>query len=164
VDETRPFLQGSRLTAYELEKEGIPFKLNCDSAAAFLMQRGEVDLVCVGADRIVANGDTANKIGTYNLAVQAHYHQVPFLVAAPSTTFDLKMTSGDAITIEERSPEELRQIGDIQIAPASAPVFNPSFDVTPAGLISAIVAESGVIAPVTAEQIRKVLAGTAVCS
>ncbi|MBM4253055.1 MAG: S-methyl-5-thioribose-1-phosphate isomerase [Deltaproteobacteria bacterium] len=164
VDETRPYLQGSRLTAYELEREGIPFRLNCDSAAAVLMQRGEVDLVCVGADRIVANGDTANKIGTYNLAVQAHFHQVPFVVAAPTTTFDLQLNDGKAIAIEDRSPEELRQIAGIRIAPPAAPVFNPSFDVTPAALITAIVTDRGWIAPVRATEIRKVLAATAVCS
>lgn len=164
VDETRPYLQGSRLTAYELSQEGIPYTVVCDSAAAFLMQRGEVDAICVGADRIVANGDTANKIGTYSLAVQAHYHHIPFIVAAPSTTFDLGLSDGTGITIEERSPEELRQIGNLAIAPAGAPVFNPSFDVTPANLISAIVTDRGVIDPVVGEQLLKVLGAAVVCS
>jgi methylthioribose-1-phosphate isomerase len=142
--ETRPRLQGLRLTAYELGKEGIPFHSIADGAAGSLMAAGRVDCVIVGADRIAANGDTANKIGTYSLAVLADYHKLPFYVAAPSSTLDPSVSSGDRIVIEERSSEELTQVEGVPIAPAGCPVYNPAFDVTPARLVSAIVTETGV--------------------
>ncbi len=144
VDETRPVMQGSRLTAWEMAREGIPHRLISDVAAAFVMQRGDVDLVVTGADRIAANGDTANKIGTYGLAVLARHHGIPFYVAAPFSTIDSAIATGAAIVIEERDPVEVRGIGDRQTAPASSPIFNPAFDVTPAALISAIITERGV--------------------
>lgn len=155
VDETRPLLQGGRLTAWELGELGIPYTLICDSMAASLMARGEVDAVWVGADRIAANGDVANKIGTYNLAVLAHYHQVPFYVAAPATTLDRLCPNGSAIPIEQRAPAEVTGVagsfGQVQWAPDNARVFNPAFDVTPAELISAWVLDSGVV---TADQVN----------
>ena len=135
VDETRPLLQGARLTAWELEQDGIPHAVIADSAAGSLMALGEVDLVVTGADRIAANGDTANKIGTYSLAVLATHHRIPFYVVAPSSTLDLATHAGSAIPIEERDPGELTE---------RFPARNPAFDVTPAGLISAIVTENGV--------------------
>ena len=147
ADETRPYLQGSRLTAFELRAEGIPYRVVADSAAAYLMQQGKIDWVIVGADRIAANGDTANKIGTYGLAVQARHHGVEFFVAAPLSTFDRAMASGSQIPVEERSPEEIRRTGDRQMTPVDAPVYNPSFDVTPAALISGIITERGVLRP-----------------
>jgi methylthioribose-1-phosphate isomerase len=144
VDETRPVMQGSRLTAWELVREGIPHRLIADVAAAFVMKRGEVDLVITGADRIAANGDTANKIGTYGLAVLARHHGIPFYVAAPSSTIDPAIATGAAIVIEERDPAEVRGVGGRQTAPTASPVFNPAFDVTPASLITAIVTERGI--------------------
>ena len=144
VDETRPVMQGSRLTAWEMVREGIPHRVISDVAAAFVMKRGDVDLVVTGADRIAANGDTANKIGTYGLAVLARHHGIPFYVAAPSSTIDPAIATGAAIVIEERDPAEVRGVGGCQTAPAASPVFNPAFDVTPAGLISAIITERGV--------------------
>ncbi|HEY2325989.1 MAG TPA: S-methyl-5-thioribose-1-phosphate isomerase [Gaiellaceae bacterium] len=135
VDETRPLLQGARLTAWELEQAGIPHTVIADSAAASVLASGDVDLIVVGADRIAANGDTANKIGTYSLAVLAHHHGVPLYVVAPSSTVDLRTATGSAIPIEERSPAEIT---------ARFPAYNPAFDVTPAELIAAIVTESGV--------------------
>ena len=147
VDETRPVLQGSRLTAWEMVKEGIPHRLISDVAAASVMQRGEVDLVVTGADRIAANGDTANKIGTYGVAVLARHHGIPFYVAAPFSTIDPAIASGAAIVIEERDPAEVRQLGGRQIAPSESPVYNPAFDVTPAELIAAIITERGVYRP-----------------
>lgn len=147
VDETRPVLQGARLTAWEFVKEGIPHRVISDAAAASLMARGEVDLVVTGADRIAANGDTANKIGTYALAVLAKHHGVPLYVAAPFSTIDPSLPSGDLIPIEERDANEVRSLGGRQIAPAASPVFNPAFDVTPAALIAAIVTERGVFRP-----------------
>ena len=135
VDETRPLLQGSRLTAWELETVGIPHAVIADSAAASLMARGEVDVVVTGADRIAANGDTANKIGTYSLAVLAHHHEIPLYVVAPTSTVDLSTTDGAGIPIEERDPAEIT---------ARFPARNPAFDVTPARLIDAIVTETGV--------------------
>ena len=139
VDETRPLLQGARLTAWELETLGIPFSVIADGAAASLMRTGEVDAVLTGADRIAANGDTANKVGTYGLAVSAHRNDIPFLVVAPTSTLDPRMPTGDAIPIEQRSPDEIS---------ARFPAHNPAFDVTPAELISAIVTEEGVhVAP-----------------
>jgi len=147
VDETRPVMQGSRLTAWELATEGIPHRLISDVAAGFVMKRGEVDLVVTGADRIAANGDTANKIGTYSVAVLARHHGIPFYVAAPCSTIDPSIPTGDAIVIEERAAAEVRGVGDRQTAPAASPVFNPAFDVTPAELITAIVTERGVVRP-----------------
>jgi methylthioribose-1-phosphate isomerase len=144
VDETRPVMQGSRLTAWELLREGIPHRLISDVAAAFVMTRGEVDLVVTGADRIAANGDTANKIGTYGLAVLARHHGIPFYVAAPSSTIDPAIATGAAIVIEERDPAEVRGVGGRQTAPAASPVFNPAFDVTPAELITAIITDRGI--------------------
>jgi methylthioribose-1-phosphate isomerase len=145
--ETRPRQQGLRLTAYELLKEGIPFNSIADSAAAALMRQEKIDAVIVGADRIAANGDTANKIGTYMLALVAKAHGVPFYVAAPSSTLDPAMASGDAIPIEERDPRELTEIEGVAVAPAGTPVWNPAFDVTPGSLISAIITEDGVFRP-----------------
>jgi methylthioribose-1-phosphate isomerase len=144
VDETRPVLQGSRLTAWELAREGIPHAVIADVAAASTMARGEVDLVVVGADRIAANGDTANKIGTYGLAVLARHHALPFYVAAPFSTIDPRVPDGSAIPIEERDPREVQEFGGRRIVPAGSPARNPAFDVTPAGLITAIVTERGV--------------------
>ena len=144
VDETRPVMQGSRLTAWEMARDGIPHRLISDVAAAFVMKRGEVDLVITGADRIAANGDTANKIGTYGLAVLARHHGIPFYVAAPCSTIDPAIATGAAIVIEERDPAEVRGVGGRQTAPAASPVFNPAFDVTPADLITAIVTERGI--------------------
>jgi methylthioribose-1-phosphate isomerase len=147
VDETRPLLQGARLTAYELEQAGIPYRLVTDASAGALMARGLVDRVVVGADRIVANGDVANKIGTYTLAVLAQRHGLPFLVAAPLSTFDPDTPSGDEIRIEERAAAEVTQIGSQPIAPAGADAANWAFDVTPHELVTAIVTEAGVLEP-----------------
>ena len=147
VDETRPVMQGSRLTAWECVQEAIPHRLIADVAAASVMARGEVDLVVTGADRIAANGDTANKIGTYSLAVLAAHHRVPFYIAAPFSTIDPSIASGAQIPIEERDASEVRRVGAQQTAPSASPVFNPAFDVTPAGLIAAIVTERGVMRP-----------------
>lgn len=144
VDETRPLLQGARLTAWELEAAGIPHTLIADSAAGGLLAAGEVDCVFVGADRIAASGDTANKVGTYPLAVLAREHGIPFYVAAPLSTIDRSCLSGDAIPIEERDPREVTEIGGARIAPEGVGVLNPAFDVTPARLIAAIVTERGV--------------------
>jgi methylthioribose-1-phosphate isomerase len=144
VDETRPVLQGARLTAWELAREGIPHAVIADVAAASTMARGEVDLVVVGADRIAANGDTANKIGTYGLAVLARHHAIPFYVAAPFSTIDPAIPDGSAIPIEERDPREVLELAGRRIVPAGSPARNPAFDVTPAALITAIVTERGV--------------------
>jgi methylthioribose-1-phosphate isomerase len=147
VDETRPVMQGSRLTAWECVRDGIPHRLVADVVAASLMARGEVSLVITGADRIAANGDTANKIGTYALAVLARHHGVPFYVAAPSSTIDPALPSGREIPIEERDAGEVRRVGAQPTAPDASPVYNPAFDVTPAALITAIVTERGVFRP-----------------
>jgi methylthioribose-1-phosphate isomerase len=147
VDETRPVMQGSRLTAWEMVQEGIPHRLISDVAAGFVMKRGEVDLVVTGADRIAANGDTANKIGTYALAVLARHHGIPFYVAAPWSSIDLGIATGADIVIEERDPAEVRGVAGRETAPADSPVFNPAFDVTPAELITAIITERGVLRP-----------------
>ncbi|MCL6515521.1 MAG: S-methyl-5-thioribose-1-phosphate isomerase [Alicyclobacillus sp.] len=157
VDETRPFLQGARLTAYELLADGIPFTLITDSMAAHFMRAGQVDAVVVGADRIAANGDTANKIGTYGLAVLCHHHRIPFYVAAPSTTFDLSIPSGASIPIEERASGEVTHVLGLPVAPAGVCAAHPAFDVTPAELITGIVTEFGVVEP-NAERIRATLA------
>ncbi len=145
VDETRPYLQGARLTAWELAQAGVPHTLIADVAAGHLMARGEVDAVIVGADRVAANGDTANKLGTYTLAVLAARHKIPFYVAAPTTSVDLDTPDGSAITIEERHADELLVIRGVRIAPQGTEVRNPAFDVTPAELISGFVTEEGVI-------------------
>jgi methylthioribose-1-phosphate isomerase len=144
VDETRPVLQGARLTAWELLRRGIPMTLIADGAAASAMAAGEVDLVVVGADRIAANGDTANKVGTYPLAVLARRHEVPFYVVAPTSTIDRATPTGADIPIEQRDPLEVTAVLGTPIAPADAPVWNPAFDVTPAELVSAIVTERGI--------------------
>jgi methylthioribose-1-phosphate isomerase len=153
VDETRPLLQGARLTAWELAQRGIKATLICDSMAAQVMREGKVQAVIVGADRITANGDTANKIGTYSVAVLAHAHQIPFYVAAPTSTFDLSLASGDLIPIEQRSSTEITHGFGKQTAPDGIKVYNPAFDVTPARLIKAIITERGIIEPVSRETI-----------
>ena len=147
ADETRPLLQGSRLTAWELRRAGIPVTVLTDGAAASLMVRGQVDLCIVGADRIAANGDTANKIGTYGVAIAARHHGIPFYVAAPASTFDPATNSGDAIEIEQRNADEVRCGFGLLTAPPDVDVYNPAFDVTPAALISAIVSDRGVHRP-----------------
>lgn len=151
VDETRPLLQGGRLTAWELGELGVPYHLICDSMAASLMAQNRVDAIWVGADRIAANGDVANKIGTYSLAVLAHYHNVPFYVAAPHTTLDRECPDGSAIPIEQRAASEVTGVvgsfGEVQRAPENAQVYNPAFDVTPASLISGWVLDTGVVTP-----------------
>ncbi len=143
--ETRPLLQGARLTTWELKKAGVPFTLITDSMAGYFMKRGEIDCVIVGADRITANGYTANKIGTYTLAVLANAHGIPFYVAAPTSTIDFSLTSGYQIPIEERSPEEVTHIQGVAIAPEGIEVANPAFDITPSQYISAIITERGII-------------------
>lgn len=145
--ETRPRMQGLKLTAWELLQEGIPFEVIADGAAGTLMAQGKVDAVIAGADRIAANGDTANKIGTYTLAVLAHYHRIPFYIAAPETTIDPTTPDGDSIPIEYRDPTELTHLGGLQVAPTGTPALNPAFDVTPAALITAIITENGVYRP-----------------
>lgn len=145
ADETRPVLQGARLTVWELVNGKVPVTLICDNMAASLMAKGEIDAIVVGADRIAANGDTANKIGTYSLAVLADYHRIPFYVAAPMSTFDLCIPDGTRIPIEERDHDEVRKIGSRYITCGEVEVRNPAFDVTPAKLITAIVTEKGVI-------------------
>lgn len=145
ADETRPLLQGARLTTFELLEDDVDVTLICDNMAAHFMKQGMINVVIVGADRIAANGDVANKIGTYGLAVLAKEHKIPFVVAAPLSTFDAELSSGDDIPIEERDADEIRKIGDTWIAPEDVPVLNPAFDVTPHSLISAIVSERGVV-------------------
>lgn len=145
ADETRPWLQGSRLTAWELMRDGIPVTLNADGAAAAILAAGEVRWIIVGADRITANGDVANKIGTYSLAVLARFHKVGFMVVAPSSTVDMALASGADIPIEERDGREVREIRGIPLAPADVQVFNPVFDVTPANLIDVIITEKGAV-------------------
>jgi methylthioribose-1-phosphate isomerase len=144
ADETRPVLQGARLTAWELLNDGIPTTLITDSMAGFLMSRGEINCVVVGADRITGNGDVINKIGTYTVAVLAREHKIPFFVAAPRSTFDLATASGALVTIEERDPSEVVEMGGVRTAPLGIDVRNPAFDVTPAALVAAIVCEAGV--------------------
>lgn len=145
ADETRPFLQGSRLTAWELMRDGIAVTLICDNMAGYLMRQGEIDCVIVGADRVAANGDVANKIGTYTVAVLAREHGIPFYVAAPISTIDLKISDGAGIPIEERSAREVTHVGEQRLAPESIAVRNPAFDVTPARLVGAIITERGVV-------------------
>jgi methylthioribose-1-phosphate isomerase len=145
ADETRPWLQGARLTAWELQQDRIPVTLICDNMAGFFMSRGEIDCVIVGADRIAANGDVANKIGTYSLAVLCKENKLPFYVAAPLSTIDFSLVDGSAIPIEERGPEEVMLHGGKQLAPTGIEVRNPAFDVTPARLVTAIITEYGVV-------------------
>ena len=147
ADETRPLLQGSRLTAWELERAGIPVTVIADNMAASLMRAGRVDLCLVGADRVARNGDVANKVGTYGLAVLARHHGIPLYVAAPWSTFDPSMPDGDSIVIEQRDPDEVRRGFGVLTAPPNATVHNPAFDVTPAELITAIVSDRGVHRP-----------------
>ncbi len=159
VDETRPLLQGARLTAWELLARGIDATLICDNMAGQVMREGRVQAVVVGADRITACGDTANKIGTYSVAVLANAHQIPFYVAAPTSTFDLSLISGEEIPIEQRSSKEITHGFGRETAPEGVNVYNPAFDVTPARLITAIVTEKGVISPVTEANVRRGVAG-----
>ncbi|HEV2721690.1 MAG TPA: S-methyl-5-thioribose-1-phosphate isomerase, partial [Thermoanaerobaculia bacterium] len=156
ADETRPYLQGARLTAWELHEEGIDVTLITDNMAGHFFQQGTFDAVVVGADRIAANGDTANKIGTYTVAVLAKAHNVPFYVAAPVSTIDVHCPSGAAIPIEERSAAEVTQIGGTRVAPVGVAVRHPAFDVTPAALITAIITERGVLRAPYEEAIRAV--------
>ena len=147
ADETRPRLQGAKLTTWECVQEGIPVTLITDSMAAHCMQQGMIDVVIVGADRIAANGDTANKIGTYSLAIVAQAHNIPFYVAAPFSTIDFSLPHGSQIPIEERDPAEISQVGKTRICPQGIDFYNPAFDVTPADLITAIITEKGAIEP-----------------
>lgn len=154
IDETRPFLQGTRLSAWELHKEGIPYTIIVDGAAAWAMRQRLIDVVIVGADRIAANGDTANKIGTYMLAICAKKHTIPFYVAAPTSTLDFGLSTGEAIPIEERDPNEVLCIEGIEMGPVGSNAWNPSFDVTPAELISAIITEKGIAFPPYSHSLR----------
>lgn len=156
ADETRPFLQGARLTAWELMADGIPTTVICDNMAASLMRAGRIKAVVVGADRIAANGDTANKIGTYNVAILAKEHGIPFYVAAPWSTIDLATPTGDAIPIEERPAIEVTHHGGKQLTPNGVDICNPAFDVTPARLVTAIVTERGVLRPPYTGSLKKV--------
>jgi methylthioribose-1-phosphate isomerase len=156
ADETRPLLQGARLTAWELKESGIDVTVICDSASGFLMQQGKVDLIIVGADRIASNGDVANKVGTYSLAVLAEKHRIPFYVAAPISTFDFSIDSGSEIPIEQRSKEEVTIGFGKRTVPETVDVYNPAFDVTPNEFISAIVTEKGVLYPPFVDSIKKV--------
>ncbi len=157
VDETRPYLQGSRLTAWELVQEGIPHYLITDNSAGFLISKGVVDVIIVGADRITANGDVANKIGTYTLSVLAKAHNIPFYVAAPTSTFDLTTESGKDIPIEQRKEEEVKTCGSCPIAPKETKALNYSFDITPAENITGIITEKGIISEINKESIEKFL-------
>jgi methylthioribose-1-phosphate isomerase len=154
VDETRPFLQGARLTAWELHKLGIPMTLITDNMAGWLMKKGEIDLAITGADRIARNGDAANKIGTYSVAVLARHHGLPFYVAAPLSTFDFSLRNGEEIPIEERPAEEVRRVGGCAVTLPDVPVRNPAFDVVPARLISAIMSERGIARPPYGRNLR----------
>ncbi|HNY11269.1 MAG TPA: S-methyl-5-thioribose-1-phosphate isomerase [Candidatus Wallbacteria bacterium] len=157
VDETRPYLQGARITAYELSEDKIPYYLICDNMAGWLMKKGEVDVIITGADRIAANGDAANKIGTYSLSVLAHENGVPMYIAAPESTFDLTLKNGEGIKIEERNPAEVTHAHGVRIAPADARVKNPAFDVTPAKYLAGIITEHGVIEKPYVSNIKKIL-------
>ena len=158
ADETRPLLQGARLTTWELQQRGIPVTLICDNMAAQVMKEGRIQIVITGADRIAANGDAANKIGTYGVAVLARYHGIPFCVAAPSSTFDLSLADGSGIPIEQRASEEVTCGFGTRTAPENVNVYNPAFDVTPAELITAIVTERGIIHAPTSRSVREHLA------
>jgi len=164
ADETRPLLQGARLTAWELQQRGIDVTLICDSMAAQVMREGRVQAVVTGADRIAANGDVANKIGTYQIALAAAAHEIPFYVAAPTSTFDLSLSSGDQIPIEQRDPAEITHGFGRQTAPDGIQVYNPAFDVTPARLIRAIICEKGIIQPVSEASIAAMFADKPSCS
>jgi methylthioribose-1-phosphate isomerase len=155
ADETRPFLQGARLTAWELNKDDIPVTLITDNMAGHFMKRGQINCVIVGADRIAANGDVANKIGTYSVAVLAKENGIPFYVAAPISTLDLKLESGDEIPIEERDEREVTHVKEVQLAPPGINVANPAFDVTPNRYIAAIVTERGVARPPFVESLKR---------
>jgi len=157
LDETRPRLQGGRLSAWELKQLDIPHTVIVDGASGHLMRTVGVDLAVVGCDRVAANGDTANKIGTYNLALAAHAHDVPFYVAAPTSTIDMSLKSGDLIPIEERKPREVTHVGDCRITPDDTPVANYAFDVTPAKYITAIITEKGVVYPPFEENLAKLM-------
>lgn len=157
VDETRPFMQGARLTAWELQRAGVPLTLITDSMAGYFMRRGAIDCVIVGADRVVSNGDIANKIGTYSLAVLARAHGIPFYVAAPSSTVDFALPDGDAIPIEQRASSEVTSFAGQPIAPAGVQAAHPAFDVTPAELITAIITERGVVEPPFDQNLYKML-------
>jgi methylthioribose-1-phosphate isomerase len=157
ADETRPLLQGARLTMWELGERNIDATLICDSAAAQVMRVGRIQAVITGADRIAANGDTANKIGTYSVATLAHAHNIPFYVAAPATTFDLSITTGSDIPIEQRAPEEVTRPFNHQITPDDANVYNPAFDVTTAELITAIITDRGIVQPVDIDTTRAII-------
>jgi len=159
ADETRPFLQGARLTAWELQKDEIPVTVITDNMAGHVMKQGRVDCVVVGADRIAANGDTANKIGTYMVAVLAREHSIPFYVAAPVSTVDLSLATGDEIPIEERDSREVTHVRDQRLAPEGVAVQNPAFDVTPNKLIAAIITDRGVARPPYVESLRKLFEG-----
>ena len=158
--ETRPLLQGARLTCWELQREKIDTTLICDNMAASLMGKAKIDIIFAGADRIASNGDTANKIGTYMLAVLAHHHKVPFYIVAPRSTFDLKIKSGKQIPIEERHPDEVTHVAGVSTAPKGIKVYNPAFDVTPAKLITGIVTEYGIIRPPYLKNITRVVSSS----
>jgi methylthioribose-1-phosphate isomerase len=154
IDETRPLLQGARLTAYEAKRAGIPYRVLADSAAASLLAAGQVDLIAVGADRIAADGSVANKVGTYSLAVLARHHQVPFVVVAPMSTVDFGTSDGSSIVIEERAAHEVTHVAGQPVAPVGSAAYNPAFDVTPPDLVTAIVTERGIVHPVTRGNLR----------
>lgn len=155
VDETRPLLQGARLTAWELLQDKIPYTLITDNMAGYLMKQGKVDMVVVGADRIAANGDFANKIGTYSAAVQAKFHNVPFYTAAPFSTVDMSIKSGEEIVIEQRKKEEVTHFQGVQSAPPESDVYNPAFDVTPNELVTGIITEKGILSPPFDKSLRQ---------
>jgi methylthioribose-1-phosphate isomerase len=157
ADETRPFLQGARLTAWELVRDRVPTTVITEGMAAPLMRRGDVDLVVVGADRIAANGDVANKIGTYSVALLAHAHGIPFYVAAPISTIDLATADGDAIPIEQRHAREVSHLGTTRLTPEGASIWNPAFDITPARLITGIITERGIARPPYADSLRELV-------
>ncbi len=159
VDETRPVLQGARLTAWELQQEGIPLTLITDNMAGYFMRQGAIKAVFVGADRIAANGDVANKIGTYSVAVLARAHSIPFYVVAPRSTIDVKLSSGEQIPIEQRNPEEVTKVRGVVIAPAGICVANPAFDVTPNSYVTAIITEAGIARPPYKESLRDLCLG-----
>jgi methylthioribose-1-phosphate isomerase len=162
ADETRPFLQGARLTAWELVRDGIQTTVITDNMAGALMRQGKVNFVVVGADRIAANGDTANKIGTYGVAVLAREHQIPFYVAAPLSTIDLATPDGQHIPIEERNAREVTHVGSSQLAPEGAQVWNPAFDVTPNHLIAGIITERGIFRAPYTDSLKRAFEGEAV--
>ncbi len=154
VDETRPFLQGARLTAWELNKDGIPVVLISDNMAGYCMKLGKINVIVVGADRIAANGDVANKIGTYSLSILAKKHNIPFFVAAPTSTIDMNTKSGEDIPIEERSEEEIKTFAGMKITPDEVNVFNPAFDVTPFELVDALITEKGIVRLSSGEKVH----------